>query len=148
VRAIHGRRYLNAIVLAKCLRDEPNIQIAFAAFQSGGKVRVDQIVQQARRHAGQKIPNPFIGLIRDVLLARYLKAASKGINRTFSHQVHWNELTTQAHKHNRKLQAKSDGTTTHVSSVPTFHWSHACLWFQHVPRVRSDRQDGTTERYN
>jgi 2-polyprenyl-6-methoxyphenol hydroxylase-like FAD-dependent oxidoreductase len=81
----------DAIVLAKCMRDQPNLEMAFAAFQNERKPRVDMIVQQARRNGDRKVPNPFIGFVRDLLLPTFLKAATQGVNQMYGYTVNWNE---------------------------------------------------------
>ena len=98
----------DAIVLAKCMRDQPHLGMAFAAFQTERKARVDLIVQQARHNGDRKVPNPFIGFVRDLLLPTFLKAAAEGIDQMYGYQVNWNEPSGQAPKHSLELRAKSN----------------------------------------
>jgi 2-polyprenyl-6-methoxyphenol hydroxylase-like FAD-dependent oxidoreductase len=81
----------DAIVLAKCMRDEPNLELAFAKFQNERKTRVDAIVQQARRNGDRKIPNPVMGFVMDLMLPTFLKAATNGIHQTYGYRVDWNQ---------------------------------------------------------
>ncbi len=97
----------DAIVLAKCLRDEPNFEMAFTTFQSDRKARVDQIVQQARRNGDRKVPNPFMGFIMDLLLPTFLKAATSGIDRMYSYKVEWVEKSPDAKLDTQRLQSSS-----------------------------------------
>jgi 2-polyprenyl-6-methoxyphenol hydroxylase-like FAD-dependent oxidoreductase len=80
----------DAMVLAKCLRDIPNLERAFARFQDGRKARVEMIVQQARRNGDRKVPHPFMGLVMDLLLPTFLKAATNGIDQMYGYKVDWN----------------------------------------------------------
>jgi 2-polyprenyl-6-methoxyphenol hydroxylase-like FAD-dependent oxidoreductase len=80
----------DAIVLAKCLRDIPEIQTAFSVFQGYRKARVEAIVQAARRNGENKIPHPVMGLFRDLLLPTFLKAGGKAIQQIYAYQVNWN----------------------------------------------------------
>ena len=95
----------DAIVLAKCLRDEANFEMAFARFQHERKARVDMIVQQARRNGDRKVPNPLMGFVMDLLLPTFLKAATSGIDQMYGYHVNWNDSTEKVHRQQLELQA-------------------------------------------
>jgi FAD-dependent urate hydroxylase len=97
----------DAIVLAKCLRDELNLELAFAAFQTIRKARVDMIVQQARRNGDRKVPNPFTGFIMDLMLPTFLKAATKGIDQMYGFKVDWAEKSPDANVHSQQFQTST-----------------------------------------
>ena len=81
----------DTMVLSKCLRDIPNIEQAFSTFQNLRKTRVEAVIQQARRNGSRKIPHPILGLIRDLLLPKFLKAGAKGIHQTYTYKINWAE---------------------------------------------------------
>jgi 2-polyprenyl-6-methoxyphenol hydroxylase-like FAD-dependent oxidoreductase len=89
----------DAMVLAKCLRDIPDLERAFASFQDGRKARVEMVVQQARRNGDRKVPHPFMGFVTDLLLPTFLKAATKGIDQMYGYKVDWNDLEPQPKLH-------------------------------------------------
>jgi 2-polyprenyl-6-methoxyphenol hydroxylase-like FAD-dependent oxidoreductase len=95
----------DAIVLAKCLRDEPNFELAFARFQNTRKARVDMIVQQARRNGDRKVPSPLMGFIMNLLLPTFLKAATSGIDHMYGFKVEWNDSAEQLSRRQLESQA-------------------------------------------
>lgn len=81
----------DAAVLGKCLRDLPDSEGAFAAFQSLRKARVEAVVRQSRRNGSRKIPHPVMGWVRDLSLPLFLKLGVREATRLYSHKVAWDE---------------------------------------------------------
>lgn len=81
----------DAAVLGKCLRDLPDLERAFAAFQSMRQVRVEAVLQQARRNGSRKIPHPVMGWFRDLMLPFFLKSGAQEATRLYGYRVAWNE---------------------------------------------------------
>jgi 2-polyprenyl-6-methoxyphenol hydroxylase-like FAD-dependent oxidoreductase len=64
----------DALMLAKCLRDVPDLEGAFITFEALRRKRVERIVEQARRNGKQKaISNPIGALLRDLMLPLFIK---------------------------------------------------------------------------
>jgi 2-polyprenyl-6-methoxyphenol hydroxylase-like FAD-dependent oxidoreductase len=64
----------DALLLARCVRDLPGVEQAFAAFESLRRGRVEKIVAVARRNGQQKaITNPVGAFIRDLTLPLFIK---------------------------------------------------------------------------
>ncbi len=97
----------DAIVLAKCMRDIPKLELALAAFQNQRKPRVDAIVQQARRNGDRKVPNPVMGFVMDLMLPTFLKAATSGVHQMYGYKVDWN-ATEHTNTHRLGFQPKSN----------------------------------------
>lgn len=82
----------DAIVLAKCLRDVPDVERAFAAFERLRKERVERVVKQARRTGNQKSPSGGFGRwTRDLVLPFFLKLGVKAAEPIYSYRVDWDE---------------------------------------------------------
>lgn len=58
----------DAVELARCLRDEPAIERAFAAYEGLRRERVERIVAQGRRNGDGKTPGRFGRVVRDLAL--------------------------------------------------------------------------------
>jgi len=79
-------------VLARCLRDLPDAEGAFAAFERLRKDRVERIVAGARRTGNQKVPsNALTRSLRDLVLPFFLKMGVKDAERIYSYRVGWDE---------------------------------------------------------
>lgn len=64
----------DALLLAKCLRDLPDAEQAFTAFEGLRRARVERIVAQARRNGQQKaLTNPLAAFLRDLMLPLFIK---------------------------------------------------------------------------
>lgn len=86
----------DAIVLAKCLRDLPTPQQAFAAFQSLRQERVEKIIKEGRRTGNQKAAaNGFQRSVRDLVLPFFLKLGVKATVPVYSYRVSWEERVTE-----------------------------------------------------
>jgi len=82
----------DAIVLARCLRDLPDVEGAFAAFERLRKDRVERIVAGARRTGNQEVPsNALTRSPRDLVLPFFLKMGVKDTERIYSYRVDWDE---------------------------------------------------------
>ena len=82
----------DAIVLAKRLRDLPDVERAFVAFEALRKDRVEAIVKAARRTGNQKAPTSAFGrALRDLVLPFFLKFGAKSAARVYAYRVNWDE---------------------------------------------------------
>jgi FAD-dependent urate hydroxylase len=82
----------DAIVLAKCLRDLPDAERAFAAFETLRKDRVEKLVKEARRNGSRKAPiNALTRGIRELVLPFFLKMGVTNAERAYSYRVDWDE---------------------------------------------------------
>jgi len=82
----------DAVVLAKCLRDVPDAESAFAAFEAMRKDRVEWLVEEARRNGSRKAPtNVVTRAIRDLVLPLFLKMGVKNARKAYSYKVDWDE---------------------------------------------------------
>jgi 2-polyprenyl-6-methoxyphenol hydroxylase-like FAD-dependent oxidoreductase len=85
----------DAIVLAKCLRDIPDVESAFAAFQNIRKARVDHVVRETRRIGDRKAPPGRLGrFTRDLVLPVFLKVGVAMFAPIYSHHIAWDEPVT------------------------------------------------------
>ncbi|MFM9608645.1 FAD-dependent monooxygenase [Streptomyces niveiscabiei] len=86
----------DAIVLAKCLRDLPTPQRAFAAFQAIRQDRVEKIIKEGRRTGNQKAaPNGLARAVRDLVLPFFLKLGVKATIPVYSYRVSWEEKVAE-----------------------------------------------------
>lgn len=82
----------DTIVLAKCIRDLPTLETAFATFQSLRQDRVKKIVREARKVGDNKTaPNKIQQFFRDLLLPFFVKIEAKKMDWVYSYKVVWNE---------------------------------------------------------
>jgi FAD-dependent urate hydroxylase len=81
----------DAVVLAKCLRDLPDSDQAFAAFESLRRSRVERIIKAAARINNSKAAGPAARVIRDALLPLILRmtADSKQFRQVYDHHISW-----------------------------------------------------------
>jgi FAD-dependent urate hydroxylase len=82
----------DAVVLAKCLRDLPDPQQAFARFESLRRPRVERIIKQAARINSNKAAGPVGRVVRDAILPLILKMAtnSKRAKEAYEYHIDWN----------------------------------------------------------
>lgn len=102
----------DAAVLGKCLRDLPDPEGAFAAFQSLRQARVEAVVRQARRNGSRKIPHPVMGWVRDLALPLFLKLGVREVTQTYAYKIAWDEKVS-VQEHSRIVptqQAGEDGS--------------------------------------
>lgn len=80
----------DAIVLARCLRDRPDIEAAFAAFEAVRKGQIEQLAAEARGNAGRKAPTNLLTRgIRDLLLPIFIRCGADSMARIYAHRVDW-----------------------------------------------------------
>lgn len=81
----------DAVVLAKCLRDLPEIPQAFAAYEQLRRERVERVVAQGARGSGDKTPGPVARVLRDLMLPVVFKflVTEKSLAWMYNHHVDW-----------------------------------------------------------
>jgi 2-polyprenyl-6-methoxyphenol hydroxylase-like FAD-dependent oxidoreductase len=86
----------DAVVVAKCLRDLPDPQQAFARFEALRRSRVERIIKVAARINSNKAPGPVAQVFRDAILPVILRvtANSKQVNQQFRYHIDWNTPTS------------------------------------------------------
>ncbi|WP_409431243.1 FAD-dependent oxidoreductase [Mycobacterium sp. SMC-16] len=67
----------DAVILAQCLRDCPDIPTAFTTFESLRRRRVEKIVRHGHRSANSKAAGPVGRLLRDLVLPVVFRQAAK-----------------------------------------------------------------------
>lgn len=85
----------DAVVLAKCLRDLPDLSRAFAAYEQLRRERVERVVAQGARSSSGKAAGPIVRVLRDLMLPVFLKRAA-GSGQTslawvYGYHVDWDE---------------------------------------------------------
>jgi FAD-dependent urate hydroxylase len=88
----------DAVVLAKCLRDLPDAQQAFARFEALRRPRVERIIKVAARINSNKTAGPVARVVRDAVLPVILRltANSKQVNQQYRYHIDWTTPTTSA----------------------------------------------------
>ena len=83
----------DAVVLARCLRDRPDIPRAFVAYERLRRTRVERIVAQGARTSNSKAAGPVGRVIRDLMMPLILKRVANGGSLAWMHDYHidWNE---------------------------------------------------------
>lgn len=84
------------MVLAKCLRDLPDSDQAFAAFESLRRSRVERIIKAAARINNSKAAGPAARVVRDALLPLILRmtADSKQFRPVYDYHISWDAPAT------------------------------------------------------
>jgi 2-polyprenyl-6-methoxyphenol hydroxylase-like FAD-dependent oxidoreductase len=80
----------DAVTLAKCLRDLPDVPAAFAAYENLRRKRVERVVAQGKRNGDGKAA----GRIGRLLLPIVFKFVAKAANRQgwlYEHRIEWDE---------------------------------------------------------
>lgn len=82
----------DAVVLAQCLRDTPDIDAAFAAYESLRRKRVEKIVRAGARSSSTKSP----GALQQVMLRAIFRYAvtPKSTAWMYDHRLRWDETVT------------------------------------------------------
>jgi 2-polyprenyl-6-methoxyphenol hydroxylase-like FAD-dependent oxidoreductase len=82
----------DAVVLAKCLRDEPRVQDAFARYE---QLRRERIVAQGKKNGDGKTPGLFGRVVRDLVLRLMFSSersgATKAMDWIFDHRLDWHD---------------------------------------------------------
>lgn len=80
----------DAIVLARCLRDIPDLERAFTTFESQRRPRVERLVREARRTGRRKAAaNPVSRRVRDLVLPFFLELGARGLRNVYEYRVDW-----------------------------------------------------------
>ena len=81
----------DAVVLAKCLRDQPDTSRAFAAYEQLRRGRVERIVAQGARTSSTKTPGPLARVLRDLMLPVVFKllVTDKSLAWIHDHHIDW-----------------------------------------------------------
>jgi FAD-dependent urate hydroxylase len=81
----------DAVVLAKCLRDLPDPQQAFARFEALRRPRVERIIKVAARINSNKTARPLTRVVRDAVLPVILRITtnSKQVNQQYRYHIDW-----------------------------------------------------------
>jgi FAD-dependent urate hydroxylase len=94
----------DAVVLAKCLRDLPDVPQALAAYERLRRPRVERIVAQGARTSSTKTPETVGRVMRDLLLPIVFKllVTDKSLAWMHGHHIDWDSpvtLTPQTARH-------------------------------------------------
>jgi FAD-dependent urate hydroxylase len=83
----------DAVVLARCLRDLPEIGQAFAAYERLRRARVERIVAHGARTSNSKAAGPVARMLRDLMMPAILKRVADGGSLAWMHDYHiaWDE---------------------------------------------------------
>src|SRR5215207_9392221 len=85
----------DAVVLAKCLRDLPDVSRAFAAYEQLRRERVERVVAHGARTNNSKAAGPIARVLRDLMLPIILKRATGNGERSlawmYGYHVDWDE---------------------------------------------------------
>jgi FAD-dependent urate hydroxylase len=81
----------DAIVLARCLRDLPDVPEALTAYEGLRRRRVERIVAQGARTSSSKTPGPIGRVLRDLTLPLIFKLMvnDKSLAWLYDHHVEW-----------------------------------------------------------
>ena len=89
----------DAAALARCLRDEPDHEHAFAEYERLRKPRAEEVVAYARAITRQKsVSRSRISIaVRDLMLPLFLKSAMTDVrnNHLYNHSVPWSEIVAE-----------------------------------------------------
>ena len=83
----------DAVVLARCLRDLPEVPHAFAAYERLRRARVERIVAHGARTSNSKAAGPVSRVIRDLMMPMILKRVANGGSLAWMHDysIVWDE---------------------------------------------------------
>lgn len=80
----------DALVLAKCLRDERSPEAAFVKLEHLRRARVERIVKASRRVGASKITTNAVSLwFRDRMLSFFLRLGAKASADQYAHRISW-----------------------------------------------------------
>jgi 2-polyprenyl-6-methoxyphenol hydroxylase-like FAD-dependent oxidoreductase len=86
----------DAMVLAMCLRDIPDLDTALAAYEQRRRPRVEHVVKLTRRVGNTKTPGPFGRAVRDRILPLVLPLGVKQTAKIYTHRIDWNQTLAPA----------------------------------------------------
>jgi FAD-dependent urate hydroxylase len=83
----------DAVVLAKCLRDAPDVDTAYTAFERLRRPRVEKVVAYSKTISNSKTAGPLARVFRDLMLPVALKlfASPKSQAWMYTHHIDWDE---------------------------------------------------------
>lgn len=84
----------DAMVLAQCVRDVPDVRAAFVRFEKLRRPRVDAIFKEAQRQSSRKAPTPLSEWFRDRMLPFFLKFGAKAQTRSYAYRIEWDQRVT------------------------------------------------------
>ena len=79
----------DAMMLARCLRDQADVPTAFVTFERLRRPRVDAIFKAAQRNSNRKAPSRVQVWFRDRLLPFFLKLGAKTQNEAYAFRIDW-----------------------------------------------------------
>ncbi len=83
----------DAVVLAQCLRDVPDVAAAFTTFEGLRRDRVERVVKAGARSSNAKAAGPVGRVIRDALLPIIFRRAEKSVGSSLTwmhgHHIEW-----------------------------------------------------------
>jgi 2-polyprenyl-6-methoxyphenol hydroxylase-like FAD-dependent oxidoreductase len=81
----------DAVVLAKCLRDIPDLEAAFAAFKSLRQDRVERVVQHGKRSGDGKAQGRVGAMIRDLVLPMLVRkmVSTNSLSWMYDYRIDW-----------------------------------------------------------
>jgi 2-polyprenyl-6-methoxyphenol hydroxylase-like FAD-dependent oxidoreductase len=102
----------DAVVLAKCLRDLPDLPRALAAYEQLRRRRVERIVAQGARTSSSKTPGPAGRVLRALLLPVVVKllATDRSLAWMYDHHLDWDTPITPTTQTVRSSPATSDAS--------------------------------------
>ncbi len=89
----------DAVELARCLRDIPDREAAFARFEALRRPRVQRIIKQAARVNSSKADRGLRRVVRDAMLPTVLKLATKQQAKPYDHRIDWSLPAAAATAH-------------------------------------------------
>ncbi|GAA3397484.1 FAD-dependent oxidoreductase [Cryptosporangium minutisporangium] len=78
----------DAVVLAKCLRDLPDVADAFATYVALRRPRVERVVAAGARTSSMKAAGPVGRVLRDAMMPVFLRLASRSMNNDWMYRYH------------------------------------------------------------
>ncbi|RZK86400.1 MAG: FAD-dependent monooxygenase [Rhodococcus sp. (in: high G+C Gram-positive bacteria)] len=81
----------DALVLARCLRDNRDTAVALAAYETARRTRVERIVAQGRRNGSGKAPGPVGRVIRDLTLPTVMRMVGRrdSLRWMYDYRIEW-----------------------------------------------------------
>jgi 2-polyprenyl-6-methoxyphenol hydroxylase-like FAD-dependent oxidoreductase len=97
----------DAVVLAKCLRDIPDVTEAFAAYEGLRRARVERIVAQGARSSSIKTPGRVGRLFRDAMLRMMFRyfVTEKSLAWMYDYRVDWERPVRELPSNTRASRA-------------------------------------------
>jgi FAD-dependent urate hydroxylase len=88
----------DAVLLAKCLRDLPDVPAALATYEGLRRARVERIVAQGARSSSTKTPGPVGRVLRDLLLPVVFKllVTDRSLAWMYGHHIDWDTPTRRS----------------------------------------------------